>query len=153
MSYTILSIPGGTTCREDDPVVRISSVPDGPISLIVDYCASYIQDGPLYGEIVFSNILEYRFQVDFVEYEDLADHRDDYEFGLIEIHNSAYIENMASKGANAQFHGQRFGQVIQESEIKHYRLAFDEYGRFDVICFGVSAKVITESEYESARNR
>jgi hypothetical protein len=153
MSYTALSIPGCTTSYEGDPVVRISAVPDGPVSLIVDYCASYIEDGPLYGEITFSQILEYKFQVSFVDYEDFPEHSSDYEIGPIEIHQSAYIENMASRGVNARFHGHRFGQFIEEAEVKHYRLGFDDYGRFDVICFGASAKVISESEYEAARNR
>jgi len=52
------------------------------------------------------------------------------------------VENMASKGARRKHAGQRFGEVIKESEVKHYRLAFDEYGKFDVIALGVSVSEV-----------
>jgi len=126
--------------------LQVSGDANSPISLSIKYhAAEIVANRPaLCGLIVFSNVLEYRWQEGYLEYEDFAAHKDDYEFGLIEVINSEYIKNMASKGVRADFSEHRLGEGINDTEVKHYRLAFDEYGRFDVIALNVSVSEISE---------
>lgn len=97
---------------------------------------------PHYFKLRFTGVLEYRFIEYDHGYEDLEQHIGDYKSGLIEVLNSAYIENMASKGRRGNYPiGQRFGKYddnpnsggIFERDVRHFRLAFDEWGKLDVI--------------------
>ncbi len=146
MPYNMISIPSGSTRFEDAPTIQVIGNSNSDVALSIKYHASENTGGrPLvFGLIVFSNVLEYCWQADYVEYEELSEHEDDFEFGLIEILRSSYIENMAAKGVKAQFSGHRFGEGINDAEVKHYRLAFDDYGRFDVIALSVSVSEIHE---------
>lgn len=124
--------------------MQVPGASNSDVTLSVKYNASETTGGrpPTFGQIVFSSVLEYRWQASEVEYEDFVEHEDDFEFGLIEIRNSSYVENMAAKGVRAQFGEHRFGEAINDSEVKHYRLAFDDYGHFDVIALNVSVSQI-----------
>ncbi len=146
MSHKIIPIPGGSTQFEDGPILQVSGNANSPINLSIKYCAAEIVANrpAVYGLIVFSSVLEYRWQEGYLEYEDFAAHKDDYEFGLIEVINSEYIKNIAAKGVRADFSEHRFGEGVDDAEVKHYRLAFDEYGRFDVIALSVSVSEISE---------
>ncbi|HWS90119.1 MAG TPA: hypothetical protein VN282_24330 [Pyrinomonadaceae bacterium] len=144
MAHQVIDIPGGSTMFDAAPSVRVEGAEDEPVTLVVKYRSKWIVPGeaPAFGLITFTDVIEYRFVATFFGYEDHAGHESDFRFGLIEIVNSAYVENMASKGARRKHAGQRFGEVIKESEVKHYRLAFDEYGKFDVIALGVSVSEV-----------
>lgn len=144
MNVQTIPIPGGSTRFDDAPIVEIQAGRNQPLSLVVRYVAGQHQAGQpaLLGEITFKDVLEYRWIESEVEYEDFTEHEDAYEFGLIQIQESRYIERMAAKGPWRDFPQQRFGGTIHEEDIKHFRLAFDEYGRFDVIALGVVIREI-----------
>lgn len=146
MAYKVIEIPGGGTRLEDAPSVRILGASGEPVTLIIQYHARETVEGqpPLFGEITFFDVLEYRWIADFVDYEDYPEHEKDFEFGLVEIIDSKYIENMASKGPWRDFPGQRFGPGIKESSVRHFRIVFDEYGKFDIIAFEVSVRETSE---------
>lgn len=146
MAHTVIAIPGGSTRFEDAPRVRILGASGESVSIVITYRASAIHpDQPLlWGEIIFSDVLEYRWIADFVKYEDHPRHQDDFTFGLIHITDSAYVKTMAAKGPWRHARGHGFGDVIPESHVKHFRLAFDEYGRFDIIALGVSIREMVE---------
>ncbi|MET0645673.1 MAG: hypothetical protein ABW208_03570 [Pyrinomonadaceae bacterium] len=145
MAHRVIGIPGGSTKFDSAPSVRVEGAEDEPVKLVVKYHSRETTGGaaPMYGLITFTDVLEYRFVASFFEYEDYAGHERDFRFGLIEILDSEYVENMAARGARREHAGQRFGEVIKESEVKHYRLAFDDYGQFDVIALGVSVGEVT----------
>ena len=101
---------------------------------------------PRYFALQFGSVLEYRFIDEIVCYEDIETHSGDYAFGLIEILNSAYVENMASKGSRQDLPvGQRFGKYdndpdsggIPEADVRHFRFAQDEWGKLDVIAISL----------------
>lgn len=144
--HKIIPNPGGSTRFEDGPTLQVSGDANSPISLSIKYHAAEIAANhpAMYGLIVFSSVLEYRWQEGYLEYEDFAAHKDDYAFGLIEITNSEYIKNMVARGVRTDFPEHRFGEGINDADVKHYRIAFDEYGRFDVIALSVSVSEISE---------
>lgn len=146
MPYSVIPIPGGGTRFEDAPVVQVLGNPNGAIALKIKYNASEITGGhpPVYGEVLFSDVLEYRWQADSVEYEDFPQHEDDFQFGLIEIHNSAYIDNMATKGVRGNLREHRFGAGIKDAEVRHFRMGFDDYGCFDIIALNVLANEVNK---------
>ena len=141
MAYKLIEIPGASTLHEYNPEVRILGVSDGPISLVITYHAGETEEGRSYlGEITFSQVLEYRWISSLSPYEDIPEHKQDRAFGLIEILHSAYVENMASKGMRREYPGERFGNGLKDADVKHFRLSFDEYGKFDIIAIEVSVK-------------
>ena len=148
MAYKIIEIPGGTTTLDDAPQVQIIGSSGTGVTVVIKYNSSYIEEGKpsRFGEITFSGIFEYRWVKSDFEYEAHPEHEGDYEFGLIEIMDSAYIEDMASKGSRRDYPGERFGfgRDFPESRVRHFRLAFDDYGRFDVIAVEVTIKEIDE---------
>lgn len=139
MNAIAIPIPGESTKYDEVPVVFVQSPRNQPLTLTIRYIANTIdpQGSVTYGEIIFHGVLEYRWIVSDVEYEDFAEHEGDYTFGLIQIEDSQYVERMAAKGPWRDFPNERFGGVIKEQDVKHYRIAFDDYGRFDVIALGV----------------
>ena len=146
MAYVVIAIPGGSTRYDDAPQVRILGASGESLSIVITYRATAIRPDqpPILGEITFLDVLEYRWIADVVDYEEHPQHHNDFEFGLIQITDSEYIKNMAAKGPWSHYPGQGFGPTIPESHVKHFRLAFDEYGRFDIIALGISIREIVE---------
>ncbi|MFL5801987.1 MAG: hypothetical protein ACJ8CR_09635 [Roseiflexaceae bacterium] len=139
MSYKTIDIPGGSTRFEDSPVVQIRGIKDGPVEVIIKYHARETTGGrpPLFGVITFTNVLEYRWTSDVIEYYPYND-SENIAFGLIQILDSKHIKDIVTKGPWHSLPNKRFGPNIEESEVKHFRLIFDEYGQFDVIALGIS---------------
>ena len=157
MAYRVIELPGvrrdpGRTswAKTSFDSIRILGRRDEPVCVTVvicNYSPSHDDAVHRYFHLQFSGVLEYRYIDEIVSYEDQEAHRHDFEFGLIEILDSAYIENMASKGRRGNYPiGQRFGKFdpapgsggIAESEVRHFRLAFDKWGRLDVIALHLS---------------
>jgi hypothetical protein len=123
---------------------------DEPISLTIivgNYNTMKNGGQPKYFRLRFDGVLEYRFIDEIVSYEDIETHKGDYEFGLIEILDSAYVENMASKGRRRELPvGQRFGKYdddpnsggIFERDVRHFRFAQDKWGKLDIIALRLS---------------
>ncbi len=145
MAHDDIPIPGDRTSYEDNPEVQIVHLSDHPLSMVIRYHsrATRQDEKPVFGEITFSDVLEYRW-VDAENEYFLFPDEDDYKHGLIEILNSKYVENMAAKGSQRDRPGKRFGPLVEESSVHHFRLAFPHYGCFDVIARGVSVREIVE---------
>lgn len=146
MAHKVLEIPGQTTQLDGGPQVTVAGGGNTSMSITVSYHASEISPDLTVqiGEITFSDVLEFRWIDSDAAYEEHSKHEDDYEFGLIEILNSAYIEMMASHGGWREYAGTRIrGQP--ESQVRHFRMGFDEWGTLDVIATSIamSTKVTT----------
>ena len=90
----------------------------------------------VFTRIVFADVFEYRWVASDQAY--CIANRDDFEFGLIEILDSDLIAMMLNEGAFVdQRKGQRFGGVIDEADLRHYRIGFDEYGTLDFVCLSI----------------
>jgi hypothetical protein len=159
MEFRSIPIPGKSTFQAYDIVVQISSQEDTPVSLLIRYQfeeedftydpdVDYTKEPSKFGEIVFTDVIEYRFCYDEYTYDDFSDlakaESEFYvagnDFGLAEITESTYVENMVFKGVRS---GWKIGMkpeergAINESSLKHFRIWFDKYGRFDVLALGV----------------
>jgi hypothetical protein len=145
MVYKVLPIPGQTTRYEDRPQLVIVGGGNTSLSVTVAYHASEITADQtiLLGEITFSDVLEFRWIEHDAAYEEHPQHEGDFEFGLIEIQDSAYIETMASRGRWREYPGTRI-RGDPESGVRHFRMGFDEWGTLDVIAtkIATSSKVV-----------
>lgn len=145
MAHKILPIPGQTTRYEGCPRLVVAGGGNTSLSVTVAYHASEITADQtiLLGEITFSDVLEFRWIEHDAAYEEHPQHEDDYDFGLIEIQDSAYIETMASRGGWREHAGTRI-RGRPESEVRHFRMGFDEWGTLDVIATAIamSSKVV-----------
>jgi len=120
------------------PRLAVTAVDDGPVSVELCFQASQARTGEpaVFTRVVFEAVFEYRWVASDQTY--FVANRDDFEFGLIEILDSGLISMMLNEGAYAdQPKGQRFGGVIDEADLRHYRIGFDDYGTLDVICLNI----------------
>lgn len=142
MAYKIIDIPGKDTTLDVAPQFEVINTEGCPIVIIRYYCR-YIEEGPaLFGQLKFSTVFEYRWIHDMIEYTDFPEHKDDYENGLIEIRNSSYVENLASKGPKRDRTGRRFGLYLAEEAVRHFRIGFDHYGIFEIIALEVDIQTV-----------
>jgi hypothetical protein len=150
MTHRVIPIPGDSTRCEDAPKLRISGGGNDAATVTVEYRASYIVPGEpqLKGQITFRDVLELRWIEDFAAYEEHPQHEHDYDCGLIEVLDSAYVEMMASKGREHVHPGKRFG-LIPESDVHHYRMTFDHWGTLNVIALGVECSAVEVQQSES----
>jgi hypothetical protein len=139
MTYRVLPIPGQTTQFEGCPQVTFVGGGHTSVSIMITYHASEISPdlGVQIGEVTFSDVLEFRWIENDVGYEEHPQHEDDYDLGLIEILDSAYIETMAARGGGREHAGIRI-RGRPESEVRHFRMGFDEWGTLDVIATRVA---------------
>ncbi len=141
MSYILIPIPGGGTTLDDRPVVQVVSERNEMVKLIIKYKSCYSDEGPRFGELTFTPVFQYRWTYGEVGYKDFESDAEDYEFGLIEITDSAYIADILGKTKN--YDGQR-GLIFYKNfyNIRHFRLGFDEYGTFDIVAADVLVREI-----------
>lgn len=140
MSLHVIDIPGESTKFDASPHVEVVSCDGGVRQLTIRYNAREATGGlePIYGEVTFVSVLEYRWVSQEFYYEDFPEHEADVTFGLVEMLNSKYVDNMARKGVFRNHPDMRLGPGADEKTVRHFRMAFDDYGRFDVIALGVS---------------
>ena len=156
MAYRIVELPGIKKYEEHRSYwsgayfrgIRMMGQPDEPIvieALFRNINKSVDEDlpAPHYFKLVFDNVLEYRFVASCVYYEDLSPHEPDFEFGVIEILDSEYIGNLIAKGGHGDCPlGQRLGRGdargMDERKVRHFRMAFDEWGKLDILTFNFS---------------
>lgn len=97
-----------------------------------------------FSRVTFTSVCEYRWVFGETLYS--LFNRDDSGFSLIEIIDSDHIKAMVDRGMFAtQPAGRRLGGVADERSLRHYRIGFDEYGRFDVIALGVEIEEFSET--------
>lgn len=138
MGYRVVEGDGLRTRYSGTPTVVINAVPDGPVSIEVAFQAEPAPVGVEAGftRLVFEDVREYRWIASDQPY--FPTNRDDFEFGLIEIIDSAQIKRLLDEGIHSDRPaGQRLGGTTDEAELRHYRIGFDEYGTVDVICLGL----------------
>jgi hypothetical protein len=134
MTHRVLEIPGGSTRFENCPEVSFTGGGNTSVSVTVTYRATERTDasGPRRGQLVFSDVLEFRWVEANVGYEAYPQHEEDFAFGLIEILDSAYVETMAAHGGGRDYPGERIrGQP--ESLVRHFRFAADDWGTLNII--------------------
>ena len=144
MAHKTIEIPGGTTSDDEGLAVLVTTCHDQPTTLSFRYLSGGTEEHPIFGEIIFTNVFEYRWKADFAIYEDYAEHDGDGTLGLIEIISSRYIEAMASKGRLRNHPGIRLGLGVDESQVRHFRIGVDDHGRYDIIALNVSIREIAE---------
>lgn len=145
MAYKIIGIPGDTTQFEDCPKISITGGGNTSLSVTVTYNAALEAPGtrPTLGEVVFSDVLEIRWIESDALYEEYPQHEGDYEFGLIEVLDSAYIETMASRGPCRDYPGNRI-RGNPEAAVRHFRMGFDDWGELNVIATEFSVRELVE---------
>jgi hypothetical protein len=146
MTHRVIQIPGGTTRFENRPQVTFAGGGNTSVSVTVIYRATErTQDvPPTLGEIVFADVLEFRWIEHDVSYEQYTEHEEDYAFGLIEILDSVYIETMAARGGGRDYVGERIrGQP--ENLVRHFRFSADEWGSLNIIATKISIRQLGES--------
>lgn len=138
MGHRLVEGEGLRTSYDESPTVRVLAVRDGPVSLEIRFHAAPASAGESaeFTRLTFESVFEYRWIASDQQY--FPFHPDDYAFALIEIVHSEWIEAMLAEGMYwDQPPGERFGGLIHEGELRHYRLGFNQYGDFDVICLSV----------------
>ena len=94
MAYQVINGQYLYTGLDDAPRVQIVTRPGGnPTDMIIEYTSS--PNGSAKTAITFPSVFEYRW-VDG-DWDRIWPHSEDYEFGLIEIINSEYIERMIGR--------------------------------------------------------
>ena len=145
MAHTAIEIPGDPGAAEVERVQIVGGTDESPTVIVTYGAAGRHADSPMVrAEISFSDVLEYRWKAFDLTYEDFPEHEEDYAFGLIEVTDSRYIENMAAKGPLRAQPGQRFGPFLKEADVRHFRLAFDDWGELNVVALGVSVKQLPD---------
>ena len=153
--FRSIPIPGLTTLETSAPQVRLIGDQDTQITLLLSY--TFYETDPKdisnkrhkrVGEISFVPVIGLRFcWAEFIydEFREIqiageALQNTKWRPGLDEIVDSPYIEHMLSTNRYSHLADRMGGGGITEADVKHYRIEFDEYGRFDVLALGVSIK-------------
>jgi hypothetical protein len=146
MAHSVLDIPGGSTRFENCPEVTFTGGGNTSVSITVTYRATERTEDapPRRGQLMFSDVLEFRWVEDDVDYEPYPQHANDFEFGLIEILDSAYVEAMAANSGWPDHVGLRI-RLRPESEVRHFRFSADEWGTLDIIATQIAIRWLDEA--------
>jgi len=90
-------------------------------------------------EVIFDDVLEFRWIEFDAGYEQYPEHDEDLAFGLIEIIDSAYVETMASYSRWRDYPGRRIRDQ-PESLVRHFRFGFDDWGSLDIIATKIAIR-------------
>lgn len=116
-----------------DDVSLSSSFATERLDLRMTFPASPIVSGSYQiASIAFQGVLDLRFY-DW-ELGLQMPNEDDYEFSLIEIMNSEIVDEFAESNVLSRSPS----PVVHVSDLRHFRIGFDDFGTFDVICIDVS---------------
>jgi len=143
MTYRVIEIPGGSTKYDDAPSIHIAAGSGSFATVVIRYISGMSRGGqsPPLAEIIFSRVIEYRWIHEDYYYVSGGEAAG---FRLIEIIDSKYVEEMAANSPWRRYPGKRFGPFIPESDVRHFRLPFDDYGVFDIIALGVSVREMSK---------
>jgi hypothetical protein len=130
MSYKVIDGKYLYTGGDDAPKVQVLTRSAGnPTDLVIEYVSL---DGLARTKITFPSVFEYRW-VDS-DWNRVWPHPEDYEFGLIEIVNSEFVDRMIeSSPYRSHPPGERLGGVLKEADVHHYRLGFADHGIYDIV--------------------
>ena len=79
----------------------------------------------------FAHVLDLRFY-DFELGIDLPD-REDFAYALTRLSGSEILRRFADSGALTR----TAMPVLRDSDLQHYRIAFDDHGTYDIVCTGI----------------
>lgn len=123
------------------PKVSLEAAQDGPMTVKMRFASSVIGADKRVSvtTLTFANVLDFRWS-DF-ELGLAIPNPDDTGFRLIEVVDSGTIEEFLREGKLRQ----RRRGLIKEEDLRHFRIAFDDHGTYDVVCTDVSSVVVGES--------
>ena len=81
----------------------------------------------------FMRVLDFRFFDFELGLEDQMTNSGDLEYCLIEIIDSGLVRAFVATGALRR----TAVPIVAEEDLRHYRIAFDDHGIYDVVCLGV----------------
>jgi hypothetical protein len=87
-------------------------------------------------KLTFRNVLDFRFREHELglSWTDL----DSSKFGLIEIEASELLAQFVAAGRVRS----RSSGSIKEADLRHYRIVFDDHGRYDIVCTNLQIETI-----------
>lgn len=137
MAHRIIGGDEMRTVYEDAPELKIISNRDELTTIQLTYHSAPAKPGDRarLTRLTFTNVFEYRFVASEQEYSWTDD--EDYEFTLIEILNSGQIKRLLDSGMYRNDPPGTRLSGIDEARLHHYRIGFDEYGTFDILCLGI----------------
>lgn len=119
------------TRYEGAPAVVMRSLEDGMVTVEVTYQTEPRPrtEAASFARATFSSVLAFRWMK--FEYYYFAHNREVSAFDLIEVADSTWIQELLR---NSLFQ-HRVGEFyLDEPSLRHFRLSFDDYGVFDLIC-------------------
>lgn len=126
------------------PVVAVHTKPNDFPTVVLEFPSSLLNEpGPiLTTRLEFHSVFEYRFIA--TDYVYFPTDRDDHAFALIEILDSQLREELLSRSKYQGFSpGERLGGFVKETDLRHYRIGFDEHGHYDLLSVGVDIEQIS----------
>ena len=79
----------------------------------------------------FAHVLDFRFS-DFELGLELSNH-DDFAYTLLRMVNSELLRRFVDSAALHR----TARPVLDDSDLRHYRIAFDDHGTYDIVCTGI----------------
>lgn len=139
MAYAHVAGGGLHTTYAEAPVVEVvthrEAMPD--LSLVFRSAPTTEDVSAAFTKVVFRQILEYHWVNYLLDLE--LGNQGDLAFRLIEISDSDRLRRLVEAGilgcANLS---DRLDEKFNESDVRHYRICFDDHGTYEVICTEVS---------------
>lgn len=146
MSESAAIVDGTYTAYDDAPRVAVQSVPEGPLMLSVSY-RNCLESAPVLTQcrIIFDAVYDYRW---FRSGQHMYTDPGQYAFGLIEVFRSELREQFLDHTLLRRERGARLGWV-SEDKLRHWRLGFDHFGTFDVLCLDMAVEIFPANDSRS----
>ena len=141
---------------DDEPILTVINKRNESIRLVLEFVTSPEGKGKAarWSRVVFNVVWYYRWIEADVGYE--PDNPDDFEFALIEITDSALVQDFLARGRWPSDNGAADPRMILGPDpVRHFRIGFDDHGTYDVLCgdIHVERNVGTRSERGSVSHR
>src|ERR1700753_2122584 len=131
MAYRV--VDGGLSCTtwDDQPTIAIRNMANQSTVLIIEFFSK--PDEGRRTRLTFDGVWRYEWTDFNLSYE--SSNREDGEFALVEILDSAVISNILERGRWVEDGPHRdLRDVFRDAPLRHYRISFDDHGDYDVIC-------------------
>jgi len=118
----------------DAPRVTLSGA-GGSTEATMEFDSSVVDSSGLNWVTIvrFVRVLDFRFFDFELGLEEQMVNSNDLENGLIEVTDSGLIRAFAAAGSLRR----TAVPIVNEEDLRHYRIAFDDHGIYDVICLGI----------------
>lgn len=116
------------------PRVRLEAPLKSPEAVLEFVSSPVDSDGFNWITVVrFTRVLDFRFFDFELGLEDQIPNPYDLEYSLIEITDSDLLRAFSATGALLR----TASPVVTQEDLRHYRIAFDDHGIYDIVCLGV----------------